>query len=107
MVVEAAVATVALVAVALVLAWLLGLLGAQLAVGEAARAGARVAARGEPSSAVAAEARRLVPDAVVDLRPEGDHLVVDVRRPVALPGLLARWGPVVLQAGAVSLREPS
>ena len=105
--VEAAFGVLALVAIVAVLAWCLSLLVAQLAVGEAARAAARVAARGEGSPAVAAEARRLVGDAEVEVRVEGDHVVVEVGRAVAPPGGLGRWGAVRLQADATALVEPA
>jgi len=105
--VEAAFGIVALVAVLAALAWCLSLLVAQLAVGEAARAAARVAARGEGPTAVVAEAHRLVADAEVDLRVEDDHVVVEVGRSVAPPGALARWGSVRLHADATALLEPT
>jgi len=103
--VESALALLALLVVLLVGAWcLLALLG-QLGVGEAARAAARVAARGEPDPAVVAEARRLVAGSAVDVRRDGDHVVVVVERPVSPPGPLGRWGAVRLHAEAVALIE--
>jgi hypothetical protein len=104
--VEAAFALMGLLVVVGALAWVLALVGAQLAVGESARAAARVAARGEPVSATVAEARRLVHDAQVDVRVDGDHVVVDVSREVTLPGTLARWGSVRLEAESVAATEP-
>jgi hypothetical protein len=103
--VEAAFGIVALVAVVCVLAWCLSLLTAQLAVGEAARAAARVAARGEDAVAVREEAHRLVGDADVVIRVEADHVVVEVSRSVTPPGALARWGAVRLHADATALVE--
>jgi hypothetical protein len=103
--VEAAFGILALVAVVGVLAWCLALLPAQLAVGEAARAAARVAARGDDSAAVREEARRLVPDARVEIHLDGDHVVVDVSRTVSPPGALGRWGSVHLHAASVALVE--
>jgi len=104
--VEAAFALMGLLVVVGALAWSLALVGAQLAVGESARAAARVAARGEDVSATVAEARRLVHDARVDVRVDGDHVVVDVTREVTLPGALARWGSVRLAAESVAATEP-
>jgi Flp pilus assembly protein TadG len=103
--VEAAFGIAALVAVMGALAWCFSLLGAQLAVGEAARAAARVAARGDDASAVRAEARRLVGDAEVVVHVDADHVVVEVSRSVAPPGALARWGGVHLHADATALVE--
>lgn len=103
--VEAAVGVLALVAVTAVLVWAIGLLGAQLAVGEAARAAARMAARGESADAVRAEARRLVPAADVDLRTDVDHVVVEVSRSVTPPGALGRLGQVRLRAESSALVE--
>ncbi len=105
MTVEAAFALIGMVTVVLALGWCLGLLGAQAAVGDAARAAVRAAARGEAPSAVRDEARRLVPGADVDIRVEGDHVVVEVARSVSPPGALARWGAVHLHAEAVALLE--
>jgi len=103
--VEAALGLLTLLAVAGALVWCLTLLMAQPAVGEAARAGARVAARGDDIASVRAEARRLVPDAEVEVRVDLDHVVVQVGRSVLPPGALARWGAVRLHADAVALVE--
>jgi hypothetical protein len=103
--VEAAFGIAALVLVLGALLWCLSLLGAQLAVGEAARAAARVAARGDDAGAVRAEAHRLVGDAEVVVRVEADHVVVEVTRSVTPPGALARWGAVRLRADATALVE--
>ena len=103
--VESAFGLLALVAVVAVLAWCLGLLVAQLAVGEAARAAARVAARGEDVSAVRDEAHRLVGDADVVVRVGSDHVVVEVHRSLVPPGALSRWGAVTLSADATALLE--
>ena len=87
--------------------WALGLLAAQLAVGDAARAAARAAARSDSGVEVEAQARRLVPEASVSLRSEGEHVVVEVRRVVRAPGLLARFGEVELVATATAAAEPT
>ena len=105
MTVEAAFAMLGLVAVVAALAWCLAIIGAQLAVGEAARAAVRVAARGESSDAVGDEAHRLVPEAAVQVRVDADHVVVHLQRTVTLPGVLARWGGIALRADAVALLE--
>jgi hypothetical protein len=105
MTVESAFAMLGLVAVVAALAWCLAIIGAQLAVGEAARAAARVAARGELPGAVGDEAHRLVPEAVVQVRVEAGHVVVHLERTVTLPGVFARWGGVDLRADAVALVE--
>jgi Flp pilus assembly protein TadG len=103
--VEAAFGILALLAVTTALVWCLSLLLAQLAVGEAARAAVRVAARGDDVRTVRDEARRLVPDADVDVRVDVDHVVVDVSRSVSPPGVLASWGSVRLHAESVALVE--
>jgi hypothetical protein len=103
--VEAALAAFALVVVLLACAWCLLVVLAQLGVGEAARAAARVAARGEADTSASAEAHRLVPTAVVDVRHDGDHVVVDVSRSLSPPGSLGRWGSVQLHAEASALVE--
>jgi hypothetical protein len=68
---------------------------------------ARVAARGDDTAAVQAEARRLVGDAEVVVRVEADHVVVEVSRSVMPPGALATWGAVRLRADATALVEVS
>jgi len=103
--VEAAFGILALLVVVSALVWCLSLLIAQLAVGEAARAAARVAARGDDLAAVREEAHRLVGDAVVVVRTDSGHVVVEVSRSVTAPGALARWGAVELHADATALVE--
>ena len=103
--VEAAFGILALLVVVTALVWCLSLLVAQLAVGEAARAAARVAARGDDLAAVRDEAHRLVGDAVVVVRTDSGHVVVEVSRSVTAPGALARWGAVELHADATALVE--
>ena len=103
--VEAAYGLAGLAVVAVLLAWCLALLGGELALASATRAAARVAARGESIEAVAAEAHRLVPDAVVAVRRDGDHVVVECRRTVDPPGALARVGAVHLEARSVAVVE--
>ena len=105
--VEAALALLAMTVVLAAVVWALGLLLAQLALGEAARAAARAAARSEAAADVAAEATRLVPDAAVELSREGDQVHVEVRRLVRPPGPLSRWGEVELLARATAATEPS
>ena len=90
--VEAAFGILALLVVVTALVWCLSVLVAQLAIGEAARAAARVAARGDDVAAIQQEARRLVGDADVVVRVDADHVVVEVSRSVVPPGALARWG---------------
>ena len=103
--VEAAAASLLLVVLLLAAAWCLLAVLAQLGVGEAARAAARVAARGEDDTAAVAEARRLVPAAAVGVHHDGDHVEVDVERVLAPPGPLGRWGSVHLRASAAALVE--
>lgn len=104
--VEAALSLVALVAVVGMLLWGVGLLGVQLAVGEASRAAARAAARGEPAAIVVDEARRAAADVDVAVDRVGDRVQVRVEREVAPPGLLARLGSFRLSAVATAGLEP-
>ena len=103
--VEAAFGIGAIASFLLIAAWCLSVVLGQLSLGEAARAGARVAARGEPDTAVAEEAHRLDRGIAVRVSREGDHVVVDVARDMRAPGLLARLGPLHLTATAVALVE--
>lgn len=68
----------ALVVVATALAWLLGLVASQVMLGQAAREGARVAARGEDRVMVARAVHHVVGDAQVGVRRSGDHVIVSV-----------------------------
>ncbi|MGE0818323.1 MAG: TadE family type IV pilus minor pilin [Candidatus Nanopelagicales bacterium] len=106
MAVETALSLVALVAVVGMLLFGVGLLGAQLAVGEAARSAARAAARGEPGPVVVDEARRVASDADVVVEHAGDRVLVRVERAVTPPGVLARLGPIRLSAAATAGLEP-
>ena len=104
--VETALSLVALVAVVGMLLFGVGLLGAQLAVGEAARCAARAAARGETGAVVVEEARRVATDADVVVDHAGDRVQVTVARVVTPPGLLARLGTFRLSAVATAGLEP-
>ena len=63
--------------------------------------------RADSAAEVRAEAQRLVPDASVSLGSEGDHVLVQVRRVVRAPGLLARFGAVELEASAIAAAAPA
>ena len=76
---ELAVALPGLMLVLLALAWVLGLGASQAQLGQAAREGARAAARGESPAEVTRVVHRLVGDAVVTVRRSGDRIVVAVR----------------------------
>jgi hypothetical protein len=103
--VEAALALLGVTVVLVAVLWCVGLLASQLALGEAARAAARSAARGDSAAAVETEAHHLVPEAVVTVSSSAAHVVVDVRREVRPPGLLAGLGAVVISARAVAASE--
>ena len=80
---EMAVALPAVVAAAVVLAWLLALGALQATVAQAAREGARAAARGDSAAEVRAVVRHVAPDAVVTIRRSGDRVAVTAQvRPV-------------------------
>jgi hypothetical protein len=102
---EMALALPALAVVAVCLAWLLALGASQATVAQAAREGARAAARGDPAAQVRATVRQLVPDAVVAVRRSGNRVRVtaSVRRepPLRLLRPLARE----VRASAVSWWE--
>ena len=79
--------------------------GAQLRCVDAAREGARAAARGEPAATVSALAGRAAPDgAVTTVSSDGEQVQVTVT------ARIAPLGPVPLRitvsAEAVALREP-
>ncbi|WP_413101998.1 TadE family type IV pilus minor pilin [Streptomyces sp. Inha503] len=101
---EAAVALPVLALFALMLIWALMAASAQLQCVDAARAGARAAARSEPEADAMAAARSAAPDgARVELWREGDLVRVRVRTHAAGPGPLA----VDLRGEAAALAEDS
>ena len=103
---EIAVALPALVLVVAVALWGVSVAAAHVACVDAARAGARAAARGEPLPAVRAAVLRGAPSgAHVTARRDGDLTEVDVSvelRPPALSGL----PPIVVREHAVAATEP-
>ncbi|MFI6147258.1 TadE family type IV pilus minor pilin [Streptomyces sp. NPDC051109] len=101
---EAALVIPALVLFAALLVWALMAGAAQIRCVDAARAGARAAARSEPPDVAEAAARSAAPaGAEVGLEREGDLWRVRVSAPAPGPGGL----PVRLGAQAVALAEDS
>ncbi|MET8293685.1 TadE family type IV pilus minor pilin [Streptomyces sp. NPDC005180] len=101
---EAALVIPALVLLAALLVWALMAAAAQIRCVDAARAGARAAARSEPAGAVLAAAREAAPPgAEVRLERSGDLWRVRVAAPAPGPAGL----PVLLGAQAVALAEDS
>jgi len=100
---------VALPAVVLFLATLLtvgALMSAQLRCQDAARAGARWAARGESAAAVERVAARLAPDgAAVDVSTSSETVTVTVTARVATGLGFDLGGPVRVSATATAQRE--
>lgn len=95
-----------------VLVWFLVVLDVQLRAGDAARAAARLAARGQPYADVRDEARRIAPGSEVHVArrttDEGVLVVVEVRRRVEAPaGPLPSWGGLTLVGQASVLQEQS
>ncbi|MGW4230383.1 TadE family type IV pilus minor pilin [Streptomyces sp. NPDC004980] len=91
-----------LVAFALALVWALVAAADQIRCVDAARAGARAAARSEPEAAVLSAAREAAPGgARVDLARTGELWRVRVESPTPGPGRLA----LTLSAEAVALAE--
>lgn len=102
---EMALALPALVAVAAALLWLLALASAQVGLGQAAREGARAAARGDSSALVRAAVQAQAPGALVVVERRGVNVVVSAsmsrRAPIRLLGGATR----MLHASATSRRE--
>ncbi|MFI1394108.1 TadE family type IV pilus minor pilin [Streptomyces sp. NPDC020681] len=99
---EAAVAIPALVVFAMALVWALMAASAQIQCVDAARAGARAAARSEPQAAAVAAARSAAPDdARVTLARAGDLWRVRVEAEAPGPGALT----LTLSAEAAALAE--
>ncbi|WP_442806614.1 TadE family type IV pilus minor pilin [Streptomyces sp. NBC_01022] len=99
---EAAMAIPVLVIFALALMWALMAASAQIRCVDAARAGARAAARSEPEAQVTEAALSAAPDrARVDVERAGDLWRVTVAAPAPGPGPLA----VTLNSEAVAAAE--
>ncbi|UUN31314.1 pilus assembly protein TadE [Streptomyces sp. FIT100] len=99
---EAAVAVPALVVFTMALVWALVAAAAQIQCVDAARAGARAAARSEPETAALAAARSAAPQgAHISLKRDGDLWRVRVDAPAPGPGALA----LTLTAQAAALAE--
>jgi Flp pilus assembly protein TadG len=104
---EMALAIPALVAVVVALAWLLSLGATQGLVAQAAREGARAAARGESAASVRAAAQLVAPEAAVTVRRSG--------RTVSVTAAVTRTPPIrflrplrrEVRASATSWREDS
>jgi hypothetical protein len=105
---ETAVVLPALVLVLGICLWLIGWASTALRCAEAARAGARAAARGEPADGVAAAARRTAGRPVATTTSAaGDLLTVRVSWRLAPPPLLGRLVPAVTVREAATARaEP-
>ncbi|MFJ6696374.1 TadE family type IV pilus minor pilin [Streptomyces sp. NPDC091272] len=99
---EAALALPVLMLFGLALVWALMAASAQIQCVDAARVGARAAARQEPRAATEAAVRQAAPDgAKVGFRREGDLVRVLVEAPAPGPGRLG----LALRAEAVALAE--
>jgi hypothetical protein len=104
---ELAVVLPAVVLLAVLGVWAVAAVAAHLRCVDAAGAGARALARGEPAAAVESVVARVAPrGAVVRLSRDGDLVVVEVRATVGLPGPWSRDGPgVVVGDRAVAVAE--
>lgn len=103
---EFAVVTMAVVVVAAIMIAAVAVAMAEVRVHEAARAGARAAARGDPEAAIVAVALRSAPGSRVAVARSDEAVVVRVSSRVQwLPGL-ALPGPTVM-ATSVADREPT
>ncbi|MFE7324228.1 MULTISPECIES: TadE family type IV pilus minor pilin [unclassified Streptomyces] len=99
---EAAMVIPVLVLFALALLWALMAASAQIRCVDAARAGARAAARSEPEAQVLAVARSVAPDrARVEVERAGELWRVRVAAPTPGPGALA----LTLRADAAAMAE--
>lgn len=84
----------AVVLLAVLGVWAVAAVAAHLRCVDAAGAGARALARGEPVAAVEEVVAQVAPPgAVVRLSRDGDLVVVEVRATVRLPGPWSRDGP--------------
>ncbi|MFC6597055.1 TadE family type IV pilus minor pilin [Kitasatospora paranensis] len=101
---ETAVALPALVMLMALLIWGVVAAGSQIRCVDAARVGARAAARGDVDAAAIAEAAA-PPGATVRIRQEAEEVRVTVEAPCPGPGRLGAVLSVRLTASAVAARE--
>ena len=103
---EAAVALPSLLVVLAMAVWVIACVGAQLRCVDAARAAARVAARGDSDATSAAAGRATGPaGATVHLQRSGSQVVVVVQAEVRPFGVAVHLPSVHVQARAVAERE--
>jgi hypothetical protein len=103
---EIAVALPALVLIITVALWGVSVAAAQVACVDAARAGARAAARGEPIPAVkAAVVQAAPPGARVEARRNGDLVEVEVIAEIRAPAM-SGLPPIAVRERAVAATEP-
>ncbi|EIV95342.1 TadE family protein [Frankia sp. QA3] len=89
-------------------AWMLGVVGAQARCADAARVGARLAARGETAAAVTAAVTRAAPrDATLRMHRQAGLLDVEVSARVGAAGLGRLVPALVVTAHAVTPVEPT
>ncbi len=100
---EIAVALPALVLVALVLVWVVGVAAAYVRCGDAAREAARALGRGDATTVAVDVVRRIAPaGASVDTATSGSMVEVTVRAVVRPPGVLGRVVPAAAVSGSAS-----
>lgn len=107
--VEAAIVLLGLALVLALLAWFVVVLGAQLRAVDAARAGARLAARAQPYADLRDEVHRIAPGVSVsvdhDASAGGERVVVTVRQRISPPGPLAGIGAIEVGGRATAWVE--
>ena len=102
---ETAVVLPAVLAVLVLCLWAVLMVGQQVRCIDAARAGARALARGEPAELAESVARQAAPEgARVSIRVSGDTAVVEVRLTAGAPGPWAVGG-IELGSRAVAAME--
>lgn len=103
---EIAVALPGLVLITVAALWGVSVASVQLACTDAARSGARAAARGEPLPAVRQFVARALPTgAAVEVSRKGDETQVDVTVQVRAPAPTG-LGPLTVRARATAVTEP-
>jgi hypothetical protein len=87
-------------------AWMLGAVSSQARCADAARVGARLAARGEPDTAVSTMADRAAPPhAQVRIRRQADLVIVEVSARIGTAGVGRLVPDLVVTARAVASTE--
>lgn len=104
---EFAVVLFAVVIVLVIIVAAVGVSAAHVRTQEAARTGARAAARGDSDAQIVQVVGRTAPGSAVSIERSGADVKVGVSVQVQLPGLGLHLGPMTVRSESIAEQEPS